>query len=173
MSPLDRSSPENEAARLLAEARRALRQQQEAATTSVHLAQAILQAFQRTTTIAQRALEQIPNEEAREHFAIEMGRVTRALAGTVEEFSPGLVPDAGVDLPPPSPPSPLPEEFFLWLRAQKGGPLLARSDAVAIGRNLWQRADAADRRELISTWRNSLRARAQELLQLAAPPYAL
>lgn len=173
MSPLNQSTPENEAARLLAEARRALRQQQEAASASVHLAQAILQAFQRTTTIAQHAFEQIPNEESREHFATEMSRITRALAGVVEEFSPGLTPEATEDLPPPSAPAPLPEEFFLWMRVRKGGPILARADAITAGRSLWHRASANDRETLVRAWRQDLRARAQELLQLSGGRYAL
>jgi hypothetical protein len=173
MSSSPHSTPEQEPARLLAEARQALRQQQEAASASVHLAQAILQAYQRTTSIAQHAFEQIPNEESREHFATQMTKVTRALAGVVEEFSPGLTPDAMEDLPVPSIPTPLPEEFFLWLRTCKGGATLARADAITAGRSLWHRASAQDREMLLRAWRQGLRARAQELLHLAAGHYAL
>lgn len=173
MSSLDPSVPEKDTARLLVEARRALRLQQEAAATSVHLAQAILHAFQKTAAIAQRAVEEIPGEDTRERYAEEMTRVTRALAGVVEEFSPGLTPDADRDLPaPPAAAAPLPEEFFLWLRQRKGGATLTRADAIISGRNLWSRANAEDRNTLVTIWCDTLRARANALLQLAAARYS-
>lgn len=172
MTPLDQPGPEKDTARLLADARRAIRQQQEAAATSVHIAQAVLHAFQQVSRLAERACAEIPAEAKRRELAEEMTRVTRALAGVVEEFSPGLTPESA-DLPEPSAPAPLPDEFFLWLRTQKGGAPAGRSEGLASGRELWSRATAPDREFLLQTWRQLLRSRATALFQLSSSPYAL
>jgi hypothetical protein len=172
MSPLDQPGPEKETARLLADARRAIRQQQEAAATSVHLAQAILHAFQQASGITQRACAAIPDETRRLALADEFTRVTRALGGVVEEFSPGLTPESA-ELPEPAPAAPLPDEFFLWLRTQKGGEPISRSAGIAAGRALWSHATAHDREFLLRTWRQVLRERATALFQLSSSPYAL
>jgi hypothetical protein len=172
MTPLDQPGPEKETARLLADARRAIKQQQEAAATSVHIAQAVLHAFQQATRITERACAAIPDEARRRALAEEMSRVTRALAGVVEEFSPGLSAEAA-ELPEPAAPAPLPEEFFLWLRTQQQhGATLPRADAITAGRQLWSRATQPDRDFLLQTWRQLLRERATALFQLSSSPYA-
>lgn len=170
MSPLDQPGPEKEIARLLADARHAIRQQQEAAAASVHLAQAILHAFQQASRITERACAAIPDDEQRRELAEEFTRVTQALAGVVEEFSPGLTPEAA-ELPDPAPAAPLPDEFFLWLRTQKGGEPVSRLTGIAAGRALWSAATAPDREFLLRTWRQILRERATALFQLSMSPY--
>lgn len=171
MTPLDQPGPEKDTARLLADARRAIKQQQEAAATSVALAQAVLHAFQQASRLTERACAAVPDEAQRRAFAEEFTRITRALAGVVEEFSPGLSAEAA-DLPEAAPPAPLPDEFFLWLRQQKDRSALAPAAAVAAGREIWSRATAPDRDFLLRTWRQLLRARATALFQLSTSPYA-
>ena len=171
MTPLDQPGPEKDTARLLADARRAIKQQQEAAATSVHIAQAVLHAFQQASRLTERACAAVPDEAQRRAFAEEFTRITRALAGVVEEFSPGLTAEAA-ELPEPAAPAPLPEEFFLWLDAQKGAATPERSAAIVAGRDLWSRATAPDREFLLRTWRQLLRARATTLFQLSSSPYA-
>jgi hypothetical protein len=172
MTPLDQPGPEKDTARLLADARRAIRQQQEAAATSVHLAQAVLHAFQKASQLTERACAEIPDDTKRRALTDEFSRITRALAGVVEEFSPGLTAESA-ELPEPSPAAPLPDEFFLWLRTQKGGEPLSRATGLAAGRQLWSRAVAPDREFLLQTWRQLLRARATALFQLSSSPYAV
>lgn len=172
MTPLDQPGPEKEPARLLSDARRALRQQQEAAAASVALAQAVLHAFQQASRLTERACAAVPDEAKRTAFAEEFTRITRALAGVVEEFSPGLTAEAA-DLPEPASPAPLPDEFFVWLRQQKDRAPLETAAASAAGRDLWSRATAPDREFLLRTWRQLMRARANALFHLSSSPYAV
>lgn len=161
----------DDTARLLGEAMRALKHQQEAAATSVHIAQAVLRAFQQMSRLSREIVEKLPNEEAQEYYALEMSRITRALAGVVEEFSPGLSADSGVDLPAPAPASPLPDEFFGWMHTMKSGRALPVGEAVSIGRTLYAQTTPAERTDLLAAWRKATRARATALFTLSSGVY--
>jgi hypothetical protein len=161
----------DETARLLGEAMRALKHQQEAASASVHLAQAMLRAFQQMSRLGREMVERLPEEEAQEHYAQEMSRITRALAGVVEEFSPGLASDTMEDEPARPEPAPLPEEFFVWMHAMKSGTAATAPVAASAGRALYEQAPVADRLVLVAAWRKSVRARASRLFGLSGGSY--
>lgn len=168
----DSKASNDDTARLLGEAMRALKHQQEAAAASVHLAQAMLRAFQQMSRLGRELVERLPDEEAQEHYAEEMSRITRALAGVVEEFSPGIAPEEPAEeAAAPMPPGPLPEEFFVWMHAMKSGSAPNASDAAAAGRTLFEQAPAADRLVLVSAWRKAVRARASRLFGLSSASY--
>lgn len=160
----------DETARLLGEAMRALKHQQEAASTSVHIAQAVLRAFQQMSRLSREIVDQLPDEEAQERYALEMNRVTRALAGVVEEFTPGLSAGAEVDLPA-APATPLPDEFFAWMHTMKSGRAVPVGEAVTIGRTLYAQTTAAERDVLLAAWRRATRARATTLFGLSSGRY--
>ena len=171
MHPSETPASNDDTARLLGEAMQALKHQQEAAATSVHIAQAVLRAFQQISRLSREIVEKLPNEEAQEYYATEMNRITRALAGVVEEFSPGLSGDAGVDLPEPAPAAPLPEEFFAWMHTMKTGRAVSAGEAVTIGRTLYAQTTAAERTVLVASWRKATRARASALFSLSSGVY--
>jgi len=150
---------------------RALKHQQEAAATSVHIAQAVLRAFSQMTRLSREIVEKLPNEEAQEYYALEMNRIARSLAGVVEEFSPGLAASEDIDLPEPAEPAPLPDEFFAWMQAMKNGRRLPLAEAVEIGRSLYAQTTEQERPMLVAAWRRATRAHATALFSLSSGAY--